>query len=60
MGVVKGQVGFIMIYDYLLNLMYYKDINFNLDLVIDYLLSYDLRNLDIGIYYISLEVIFMV
>lgn len=49
-----------MIYDHLLNLTHYKDINPNLDLAIDYLLSHDLRNLDIGTYHISPEVILMV
>lgn len=44
-----------MIYDHLLNLTHYKDINPNLDLAIDYLLSHDLRNLDIGTYHISPE-----
>ncbi|HFH7661503.1 TPA: YhcH/YjgK/YiaL family protein [Streptococcus agalactiae] len=49
-----------MIYDHLLNLTHYKDINHNLDLAIDYLLSHDLRNLDVGTYHISPEVILMV
>lgn len=49
-----------MIYDHLLNLTHYKDINPNLDLAIDYLLSHDLRDLDIGTYHISPEVILMV